>query len=153
GVCLSSNLVTAVPDDLGVARATDAPTAVIDDFAGGIDGWGTRSPATDPVPPGPSLFRAANGPGGLPGGTGTQAIRILTHKIGDPRWRGPEGASLQFRVFVRAARTVRVVMHEREFAPGWAQYAHELQLTPGDGWQTVKLTAADFTTAKGEKLA
>ncbi len=34
--------------------------------------------------------------------TVTQAIPMLTHKLGDPRWRGPQGALLQFRVFVRA---------------------------------------------------
>lgn len=152
GVCLSSNLVTVVPDDLGAAKATDAPTTVIDDFSHGTDGWVTRSPATDPVPPAPSLLRIINGPGGVPGVTVTQAIPITTHKVGDPRWRGPVGASLQFRVYVRAARTVRVVMHEREFAPGWTQYAKELRLTPGDGWQTVTLTAGEFTTDKGERL-
>ena len=152
GVCLSSNLVSVVPDELGMARATDAPTTVIDDFSDGIDGWVTRSPATDPIPPVPSLLRAVNGPGGVPGVTVTQAIPILTHKVGDPKWRGPVGASLQFRVHVRAARTVRVVMHEREFAPGWTQYAKELRLTPEEGWQTVTLTAGDFTTDKGERL-
>jgi hypothetical protein len=126
---------------------------VIDDFARGIDGWVTRSPATDPVPPIPSLLRPASGPGGLPGVTVTQAIPILTHKVGDPRWRGPQGALVQFRVFVRAARTVRVVLHEKEFAPGWTQYAKELRLMPREGWQTVKLTAGDFTTEKGERLS
>ena len=70
GVCLSSNLVSVVPDDLGAARATDTPTTVIDDFSDGIDGWVTRSPATDPIPPVPSLLRAVNGPGGVPGDHG-----------------------------------------------------------------------------------
>jgi dienelactone hydrolase len=152
GVALSSNLVAVVPDDLGAAQATDAPTAVIDDFSGGIDGWVTRSPATDPVPPVPSLLRAAPGPGGEPGLTVSQAIPIQTHRVGDPRWRGPAGASLRMRVYVKAARTVRVVLHEREFAPGWAQYARELPLEPGDGWQTVELRAGDFTTEGGERL-
>jgi dienelactone hydrolase len=148
GVCLSSNLVTVVPDDLGVARTTDVSTAVIDDFSHGIDGWVTRSPATDPVPPVSSLLRAADGPGGTPGVTVTQAIPILTHKVGDPRWRGPERASLQLRVFVRAPRIVPVVLYEQEFAPGWTQYAKVLRLTPDGGWQTVKFTAGEFTTEK-----
>ena len=73
-----------VPNDLGAARATDAPITVIDDFSDGLDGWVTRSPATDPIPPIPSLLRALNGPGGVPGITVTQAIPILTHKVGDP---------------------------------------------------------------------
>jgi hypothetical protein len=43
-------------------------------------------------------------------------------------------------------------MHEKEFAPGWTQYAKELRLTPGEGWQAVNLKAGDFTTDKGERL-
>ncbi len=64
----------------------------------------------------------------------------------------PEGASLRFRVHVKATRTLRVVIHEREFAPGWPRYAKELRLMPGDRWQTSRLTAGDFTTDKGERL-
>jgi dienelactone hydrolase len=152
GICLSSNFVSVVPADLGNARATDVSTPLIDDFSHGVDGWVTSSTATDPIIPVPSLLRLVNGPDGLPGITVTQAIPILTHKVGDPRWRGLEGASLQVRVHVRSARTVRVVLHEKEFALGWTQYARELNLAPGDGWQTITLTASDFKTDKGEKL-
>ncbi len=152
GICLSSNLVTVIPNDLGKARATENSTERIDDFSEGFDVWVTRSPATDPVPPVPSFLRLTEGPGGLPGITVTRAIPILTHKIGDPRWRGPEGASLRFRVFVRAPRTLRVVLHENEFAPGWTQYAREWQGIPQDGWQSVHLKASDFMTEKGERL-
>jgi dienelactone hydrolase len=153
GASLSSNLVTVVPAELGAAKATDAGTRLLEDFAHGIDGWVTSSPATDPVPPIPSLLRAAKGPGGVPGITVTRAIPIVTHKVGDPKWRGPDGSALQFRVFVRAARTVRVVMHENEFASGWTQYAKELRLMPGDGWQTINLAAGDLMTDKGNRLA
>ncbi len=62
GVCLSTNLVRVVPGELGAARATDVATDVIDDFAGGIDGWVTQSPATDPVPPIPSLLQGRERP-------------------------------------------------------------------------------------------
>jgi hypothetical protein len=152
GVCLSSNLVSVIPDDLGRARATDAPTTLIDDVANGVDGWVTSSPATDPVPPVPSLLQAAVGPGGKPGITVTRAIPITTHKVGDPKWRGPAGAELRFSVFARATRTVRVVLHEKEFALGWTRYVRELRLTPGEGWQTVTLRSEDFTTERGERL-
>lgn len=152
GVSLSSNLVTVIPDDLGEARATETPTEWIDDFSKGPDGWVTRSPATDPVPPVPSLLRGTEGPGGLPGMTVTRAIPILTHKIGDPKWRGPEGATLRFRVFVRAPRAIRVVLHENEFASGWTQYAREFHWMPQDGWQAVNLKPSDFTTDTGQRL-
>jgi hypothetical protein len=152
GVCLSTNLVSVVPSELGDARATDRPSLLIDDFATGTDGWVTSSPATDPIPPVPNLLASAVGPGGKLGITVTRPIALTTHKVGDPKWRGPEGVKLQFEVYVRAPRTLRVVMHEREFAIGWTQYAAEVALEPGEGWRTITLPADAFSTEKGERL-
>ena len=131
GVCLSTNLVSVVPAELGQAKANDQPSLLIDDFATGTDGWVTSSPATDPIPPVPNLLAAAVGPQGKPGITVTRPIALTTHKLGDPKWRGPEGAKLQFQVHASASRTLRVVMHEKEFAIGWTQYAAEVALEPG----------------------
>lgn len=152
GVCLSTNLVSVVPSELGDARATDRPSHLIDDFATSTEGWVTSSPATDPIPPVPNLLSAAVGPGGKPGITVTRPIALTTHKVGDPKWRGPEGAKLRFEVFVRAPRTLRVVMHEKEFAVGWTQYAAEVALEPGEGWKTVTLASDAFSAEKGERL-
>jgi hypothetical protein len=43
-------------------------------------------------------------------------------------------------------------MHEQEFALGWTQYATEIPLMPGGGWQTITLPPGAFATAKGERL-
>lgn len=152
GVCLSTNLVPVVPSELGDARTTDQPSLVIDDFSTGTDGWVTSSPATDPIPPVPHLLTTVVGPEGKPGITVTRPIALTTHKVGDPRWRGPEGTQLQFQVHVRSPRMLRVVVHEREFAIGWAQYAAEVVLEPGEGWQTITLPASAFSTDQGEHL-
>ena len=152
GVCLSTNLVSVVPSELGHARATDQPSLLIDDFATGTDGWVTSSPATDPIPPVPNLLTAAVGPDGKPGITVTRPIALTTHKLGDPKWRGPEDAKLQFQVHVRSPKKLRVVMHEKEFAIGWTQYAAEVALEPGEGWRTITLPADAFSTDKGEHL-
>ena len=87
GICLSSQLVTVIPAELGEARATDTQSTTIDDSSDGLDGWVTRSPATDPIPPVPSILRATTGPDGKPGITTTTAIPVMTHKLGDPKWR------------------------------------------------------------------
>ncbi len=152
GVCLSTNLVSVVPSTLGPARATDQPSLLIDDFAMGIDGWVTSSPATDPIPPVPKLLTAIVGPQGKPGITVTRPIALTTHKLGDPKWRGPQDAKLQFQVHVRAKRILRVVMHEKELAIGWTQYAAEVALEPGTAWKTIALPADAFSTDKGEHL-
>ena len=152
GVCLTSNLVTVIPAELGEARATDTRSTVIDDSSEGLNGWVTRSPATDPIPPVPSLLRTGTGADGKTGFTTTTAIPIMTHKVGDPKWRGPNGSSLQFEVYVRAPRVLKVVMHEDEFGARWTQYHKELQLTPAEAWQTLTLSADEFLTDKGERL-
>ena len=98
GVCLSTNLVSVVRAELGQAKATDQPSLLIDDFANGTDGWATSSPATDSMPPVPNLLTAAVGPEGKPGITVTRPVALTTHKLGDPKWRGPEDARLQFQI-------------------------------------------------------
>jgi dienelactone hydrolase len=153
GVCLSTNLVSVVPSDLGDARATDRPSLLIDDFARGTDGWVTSSPATDPIPPVPNLMTSAVGPEGKPGLGVARPIALLTHKLGDPKWRGPkEDSKLQFRVHVRAPKMLRIVMHEKEFAIGWTQYVAEVVLEPAEGWRTITLPAGAFSTDKGVHL-
>ncbi len=152
GVCLSTNLVSVIPSELGHAKVTDRPSLLIDDFATGTDGWVTSSPATDPIPPVPDLLTSAVGPEGKAGITVTRPIALTTHKLGDPKWRGPENAKLQFQVHVRAPKALRVVMHEKEFAIGWTQYAAEVALVPGEGWRTIALPAGAFSTEKGVHL-
>jgi dienelactone hydrolase len=152
GVCLSTNLISVVPSEFGHAKATGQPSLVIDDFATGTDGWVTSSPATDPIPPVPNFLASAVGPGGKPGITVLRPIALTTHKLGDPKWRGPSGAKLQFQVHVRAPKSLRVVLHEKEFAIGWTQYAVDVALEPANGWRTITLPADAFSTDKGEHL-
>jgi dienelactone hydrolase len=151
-VCLSSNMVTVVPATLGKATSTDTRSLEIDDASDGLGGWVTQSPATDPIPPVPSLLRTSAGPDGKTGITTTTAIPIVTHTVGDPKWRGPDGASLQFEVYVRAPRVLTVVVHEDEFGTRWTQFRKELRLTPAETWQTLTLSANEFLTDKGEPL-
>ena len=151
-VSLSTNLVSVVPSALGHARATDRPSLVIDDFGTGTDAWVTSSPATDPIPPVPNFLALAVGPEGKVGITVTRPVTLTTHKLGDPKWRGPEHAKFQLQVHVRAPRTLGIVMHEKEFAIGWTQYAAEVALKPEKGWRTVSLPAKAFVSDKGEHL-
>ncbi len=151
-ICLSSNLVTVIPAELGKASATDTRSPEIDDGTEGLGGWITQSPATDPITPVPSLLRSATGPDGKSGITTMTAIPIMTHKVGDPKWRGPDGSSLQFEVYVRSARSLTVVMHEDEFGTRWRQYRKELRMTPAEGWQTLSFTADEFLNDKGDPL-
>ena len=117
-----------------------------------LGGWVTQSPATDPIPPVPSLLRSSAGPDGKTGITTTAAIPILTHMVGDPKWRGPNGASLHFEIYVRTPHVLTVVMHEDEFATRWTQFRKTLRLEPAETWQTLTFSANDFLADKGEPL-
>lgn len=150
GICLSTRLQTAIPSKLGSAVATDRPTLLIDDFSTGIGDWVTTSTATDPIPPVPTLLKAATGLGDLPGVTVSHPITLLTHKIGDPKWRGPDGASLELKVFASTAKELHVTIKEREMSPGQRAYVATRQLEPAADWQLLRLTAADFRDENGE---
>ena len=113
---------------------------------------GHAIPGDRPDPAGALTLADERWTGQKDGITTTTAIPIMTHKVGDPKWRGPDGASLQFEVFVRAPRVLTVVMHEDEFGTRWTQYRKELRLTPAETWQTVTLSADEFRTEKGEPL-
>jgi hypothetical protein len=77
---------------------------------------------------------------------------VLTFGGHRPKWRGPEDAKLQFQVHVRSPKTLRIVMHEKEFAIGWTQYAAEVTLEPGEDWRTITRPADAFSTDKGVRL-
>lgn len=153
GVCLSSRLVMNAPGLVGPARATDAVDPVIDDFTHGNTGWATSSTATDPLVPVPVLLRVKEGPDHRRGITVTQPIALFTHRIGDPKWRGPEGASLELKIYATAPRKLRLAIYEKEFSIGQRRYVREADLTPAEGWHTLRFSAADFRDEQGQPLS
>ncbi len=153
GICLGSPLVTAVPSKLGPAKATDSTSLLIDDFSQGTGDWVTRSPATDPVPPVPCLLTNRLGPDDKTGISVTRSIPLGTHKIGDPKWRGPDGAALQFRIHAAAPRELKVSVYENEFALGAKEFTAARKLTESAQWQTLTFRAEDFKTEQGTVLA
>ena len=151
GMSIGTDLVAVVPDKLGPAKATDQPSLAIEDFKNGIDDFLTTSTATDPVAPVPSLIVAAMGPGGRKGVAVSGPISIVSHKIGDPKWRGPTGATLQFDVFAREGKTQKLSLHEKEFVIGHTEYTTERPLTAGR-WATFSFSPGDFKTKDGKVL-
>lgn len=152
GVCLSSNLVAITPNQLGMAKATDSHVNVIDDFRFGDQDWVTSSPSTDPLPQFSSLLRMVQGPKATPAISTTMPASIITRKIGDPKWRGASHFCLQFRVFLRTLRIVRVTVHENEETPEWKQYQKEYWLAPSPVWQTFMISPSMLVTEKGQQL-
>jgi hypothetical protein len=153
GVCLSSTLVAVTPAKLGSAKATDAPSLLIDDMKRGMADWHTRSPGTDPNDQEVTSMKFEMGPD-LKCGIGVARFNVLhTHKIGDPKWRGPDGARLQFEVYARADRKLTVSMMENEFAKGSKRFVTSVALKAADGWQTITLSPNDFKAGNNEALA
>ncbi len=153
GVSITSNLASVTPAALGKAKATDKPTLSIDDFSGGVGDWVTSSTGTDPIPPVFEAVKSATGPGWKAAVTTDRTIELFTHKIGDPKWRGPDGTVLKFRVYSKAARELTVAVYRNWVETGNQKFSHTLSLKPSDEWQEVELRVADFRTEKGLSLS
>ncbi len=156
GLCLSSNLAEMVPAESGAARATDVPDLLIDGGSTDYADWYQTAAYTDPVDTFKYL-RSALGPDGVKGfGLAPrlgQVIGISTHKVGDPKWRGPAGAKLTFQVLSMKPNVLEVACVERDFVVGMKTFKAQVSLTTAANWQTISLSHEQFSTESGEKLA
>ncbi|MDP4610147.1 MAG: acetylxylan esterase [Opitutales bacterium] len=65
------------------------------------------------------------------------------HKVYDARWKAPEGAKLNLQVSAAEANKLVIRLDD---------YAAEVILEGGSGWEAIELTAKDFTNGNGEPL-
>ncbi|MHC4982685.1 MAG: alpha/beta hydrolase family protein [Planctomycetota bacterium] len=151
GMCLASNFEAVIPAELGEARATDKPSLVIGDFAKDLDGFHTSSTGTDPVVFRKGLGRA-KGPDRRFGVTPLAGAPVATRKLGDPKWRGGDGAKLAFQVCAPQDITLKVSLKCHEFKPGARHYQATVPLKARKAWQSVRLAAGDFAAARGATL-
>lgn len=108
GICLSSNMETVIPSELGDAVATDKRANVIYKGSQGVQGWATNSASTCPYDYVPTYLQPAMGPAGKKGFSVYHTESFQTHKLGDPKWKGPQGAQLSFEVLSRHNQTFKV---------------------------------------------
>lgn len=128
---ISSREMILPPEDLQKAgvKATDAPSRLIDDFARGWHDW----------------FR-------LEWGNPHHWV-ATTRKIKDPKWRGPEGASLVVDVRCPTDNVLRVTV----VSNGWGAFpgkpwgiAYEARkpIKCSPDWQTVSVSLEDLVAVK-----
>ncbi|NKB66006.1 MAG: prolyl oligopeptidase family serine peptidase [Candidatus Latescibacteria bacterium] len=154
GLALTAPLVAAIPARLGAARATGQKSRQIYSGEMGLDGWTTESPGTDPNPPIPLPLRLQEGPGGRAGVALQNRYRkLLTYKIGDPDWRGPNGAQLGFKVYAEQAQQIAAKVADQVVSHQAKDYLAAVELTGQGDWQQVLLAAEAFATAEGDTLA
>lgn len=131
---ISSREAILLPEELQKAgvKATETPSRVIDDFARGWHDWFRLEW------PNPHHWVAT------------------TRKIKDPKWRGPEGASLVFDVRCPTDNVLRVTV----VSNGWGAFpgkpwgiAYEARkpITGSPDWQTVTVALDDLIATKKEK--
>jgi len=151
GISISSRLLTADAANLRSrgAQITDLPTTLIDDFARGGADWFVPEVSVDPLLQEKSWFRATDGPDGRPAitfpetqGTGW---RLATRKVGDPKWRGPQGVHLRFAIYSEQANTVVAVATEDERRRPYRSRTF-VATAPlhGGRWETVNLPVERF---------
>ncbi len=153
GAALTSRLVKRIPAALGAAVVTDEPSIVLGDFREGWDGWFYVPAYTDPNR-GDTYLLTTTGPDGVPALTINPdlmgpRLRIGTHKVGDPKWRGHGAVSLRFLVHADAANQLEVALLKGEFRPGGITYTAVVPLTGMPGWQEIVLPRESFTSKDG----
>lgn len=149
GVHLSSNFETAIPAELGDAKATDKTSRLLYDGSDGTGMWVTKSQGTDPVPGQLRIsFWAATGSDGRKGLSLNRHAVPITYQPGDPKWQAPKGASLRFKIATAKGETFKVIFLENCFWPGGKTYETSVSLKGQPGWQTVTLRPKDFHEQK-----
>ncbi|MBL7223650.1 MAG: dienelactone hydrolase family protein [Candidatus Brocadiae bacterium] len=144
GVVLTSQLATAIPRDLGDARATDTHSLVIYDGSEGTGMWTTSSPGTDPIPGSiRTVLKTSVGPDGRKGFTVGARFSPLTHQLGDPKWRGPKGAKLALDIATSRDQTLVVAIHGKQ-----REYRKAVTLKGKPGWQTVVVSLGELSEVR-----
>lgn len=113
-------------------RPTGKPTLLLDDFTHGLRDWYSLNADHKPL------------------------WQRWTRKVTDPKWRGPDGASLALTLTLPETNRLTVVMVENE----WRNYRGprrtfvcQRDILGKPGPQMLTFTPADFEDAKGKALA
>lgn len=109
--------------------ATDKPSLLIDDFAHGFQDW---------------YLLSADNP---------HHWEFSTRKIGDPKWRGPQGSRLTLDAKSDKPNELVVIITDNFFRSSRGrqqEFAAVVKLPGGDQWQTVSLSPQDFRLVNGE---
>lgn len=162
GLTLSTPLVRMDAASLAAAgvRATDAPTFLIDDFARGAEDWFNVDTGANALLSEREFYRTVVAGPLAPGGiTWNPAVagdwKFFTRKVGDPKWRGPDGLALKIELFVERANKLVVVVSRNYVRPPAKEriYAATVPLQ-GGRTESVVLKPADFKNVEdGSALA
>ncbi len=152
GVSLNTPLVKVAPAGLHEAGvvATDAPTDTIDDFRRGAIDWFVTELGANVLLRDQNLFKVVPGPAGdaqaiARDETGPADWRMFTRKLGDPKWRGPAGAGIQFDVkSEKSNRLTIVAIRNFESMPLPASVFAATVPLAGGSWEHVALRMEDF---------
>lgn len=113
-------------------KATGAPSLVVDDFVHGWEDWYRLEPANP------------------------HHWEFSTRKVGDPRWRGPEGSRLSIDVETGEDNDLVVILTENFFRSTRGpqrEFVATVRLRGGHELRTVSFAPSDFTAADGTTLA
>jgi dienelactone hydrolase len=157
GLSLSTPVASATAEALRKAKieANDPPVRLIDDFQAGWEGWFVYQATPNLLLGDKTFFRKVDGP---EGGKALEAHedqgsswKFSTRKTGDPKWRGADGAALQFSIRAAQPNRIVVVAVENEFRrPHKTRtFLAEVPVEGGGGWQVVRLPLGTFRAHEG----
>ena len=156
GAALTSQLVKRIPSALGNAAAHDVPSMILGDFRDGWDSWFYVPAYTDPTRT-DTYLHTTTGPDGVPAITINpdlmgNRLRIATHRIGDPKWRGHGDVSLRIMALADEGNQLEIALLTTEMVPGAITYKAVVPLVGSPGWQEIVLSRDSFTSSDGTVL-
>lgn len=125
---ISSDFEAVIPSELGDARATDKRS---DELPGGASQWSHVAPA--------------EGVGGIEGFRPIDNRRgTETKQFADPKWKAPEGASLEFQFYCTQPQALILSTNSR--------HAVEIEITASNDWQSMTIRADQLKNDHGGVL-
>lgn len=151
GTVISSPLEAVIPAELGAVATIAEPSRVFYEGAEGLAGWTSNSTGTDPIPAkAGTRMKVAVGPEGKSGFT-VERVSPLIYAPGDPEYRAPEGASLQFDIKTAKGEDFVVKLHKHYWVAGFSTFACEVAVGANSGWQTITIDGGQFLNVKNDE--
>lgn len=148
GIVITSPLQAVMPSGIGAVASIIEPSRLFYDGVEGLAGWTHNSTGTDPIPArAQKRLMTATGPEGKPCFT-VDRVSPMTYAPGDPEFRAPRGASLQFDIKTDKGEDFAAKLHRNYWVADFKTYSCDVHLEADPGWQTVTLTGAQFVNEK-----
>lgn len=147
-ISLSSPVLRINPSALGIVADEFTPSRLVYDSDMGLDDWLVLNDrAADET----VKLEMLKGPYEIEG-VSSKTYSLATFKLGDPRYIGFEGRTLQIRLYSEVHQQLEFIIKQKasvETGADFNTYSCFRTVGPFDDWATLNFNAADFKSLQG----